>query len=157
VLLLGNVCFDDLVGDVATATAEGVPCPDMASPKPLAQVRKLRQQAIGTFALHPLDQATNGNVRRDGDHHRDMSRRDRPLQDIDTRFLALVTDDSAYPFRHLTAQALVTVLGDPDDMQGERESRVGAVALVTHTPQFTENLLKLPPKGVSFAPPNWRQ
>src|SRR5262249_11643543 len=45
--LLGNVRFDDLVGHVATAPAEVAPCPDMAAPKPLAQVRKPRQEAIG--------------------------------------------------------------------------------------------------------------
>jgi hypothetical protein len=76
----------------------------------------------------------------------DMIRRDMPLQDIDPRFLALFPDDSAHPFCHLTAQYLVPVLGDPDDMKVDRESRVGAVARVTHTPQSTENLLKLPPK-----------
>jgi hypothetical protein len=89
----------------------------MTAPKSLAQVRKLRQEAIGAFALHPLDQATDGDMRRDGDHHMDMIWRDMPLQDIDTRFLALFTDDSAHPFGHLTAQDLVTVFGDPDDME----------------------------------------
>ena len=87
----------------------------------------------------------------------DMIRRDMPLQDIDTRFLALFTDDSAHPFCHLTAQYLVTVLGDLDNMEVDRERRVGAVAIVTHTPQSTENLLKLPPEGGGFNPPNWRQ
>jgi hypothetical protein len=34
---------------------------------------------------------------------------------------------------------------------------MGAMALVTHVPQSTQNLLQLPPKGRGFDPPNWRQ
>jgi hypothetical protein len=143
--------------NVATATAEGAPCPDMTAPKPLAQVWKLCEETIGTFALHPLDQATDRDVRRDRDHDMDMIRGDMPLQDIDTRFLALFTDDGPDPFGHLIAQDLVTVLGDPDDMEVDGKCRMGAMAIVTHTPQSTENRLKLPPKGGGFAPPNWRQ
>jgi hypothetical protein len=34
---------------------------------------------------------------------------------------------------------------------------MGAMAIVTHAPQSTQNLLKLPPQGGGFAPPNWGQ
>jgi hypothetical protein len=74
----------------------------MAPPKASAQVRELGEQAIGTFALHPLDQATARDVRRDGDHHMDMIRRDMPLEDIDAALLALFPDDGTDPFRDLT-------------------------------------------------------
>jgi hypothetical protein len=49
----------------------------MAPPKPLAQVRELGEQALGTFAFHPLDEATDGDMRRDGEHDLDMIRRGR--------------------------------------------------------------------------------
>ena len=152
--LLGHVGFDGLVGHVTTAAAEVAPCSDTTTPKPLAQVWKLREEPIGTFALHPLDQATDRDVRRNRDHDMDMIRGDMPLQDIDTRLLALFTDNGPDPFGHLTAQDLVTVLGDPDDMEVDGKRRMGAMAIVTHTPQSTENLLKLPPKGGGFVPPN---
>ena len=51
----------------------------------------------------------------------------------------------------------MAVLGDPDDMEGDGKRRMGAMAIVTHVPQSTQNLLKLPPKGGGFAPPNWGQ
>src|SRR5262249_40162031 len=118
---------------------------------------KLGEQALGTCALHALDQATDRDVRRDGDHHMPMIRRDMPLQDIDASFLTLFTDESAHPFCHLATQDFVAILGDPDDVQVDREGRRRTTAIVTHAPECIENLLKLPPKGGGFAPPNWRQ
>jgi hypothetical protein len=59
----------------------------MLSPKPPTQLRKLGEQAIGTFALYVLDQPTDSDVRWDGDHDMDMIGGDRPLEDIDVRLL----------------------------------------------------------------------
>ena len=87
----------------------------------------------------------------------DMVGCDVPLEDIDAGLLALFTDDGTDPFCDLTAPYLVAICGDPDDMEGEGKGRMGAMAIVTHAPQSTKNLLKLPPKGGGFAPPNWRQ
>ena len=87
----------------------------------------------------------------------DMIWRDVPLQDIDAGLLALFTDNGTYSFCNLTAQHFVAILGDPDDMEVDGKRRMGAMAIVTHAPQSTQNLLKLPPKGGGFAPPNWRQ
>jgi hypothetical protein len=64
----------------------------MASPKPLVQRRKFCQQAIGAFALHPLDQVTDRSMRPNRDHHMHMSREDMALQNIDARFLILFPD-----------------------------------------------------------------
>jgi len=74
----------------------------MAPPKASAQVWELGEQAIGTFTFHPLDQATDRDMRRDGDQHMDMIRRDMPLEDIDAGLLALFPDDGTDPFRNLT-------------------------------------------------------
>ena len=155
--LLRTVCLADLVGDVAATAAQGAPGPAMAPPKPLAQMRELGEQAIGAFAFHALDEPTDGDVRRDGDHHMDMVGGDVTLEDIDVGLLALFPDNGTHPFCDFPAQHLMAVLGDPDDMEVDGKRRMGAVAIVTHVPQSTENLLKLPPKGVGFAPPNWRQ
>ena len=152
--LLGNVRFDDLVGDVAAAATKVAPRPDMAPPKALPHMGKFGQQPIGAFAFHPLDQAADRDVRRDGDHHMDMVGQDLPLEDIDAGLLALFTDDATAPFCDLTTQHLLAVRGDPDDMQVDGKRRMGAMAIVTHVPQSTQNLLKLPPKGGGFAPPN---
>src|SRR5207245_1688774 len=81
--LLRNIGFDGLVGDVAAAAAKVAPRLDMASPKALPHMRKFGQQTIGAFAFHPLDQATDRDVRWDRDHHMDMVWRDMPLEDID--------------------------------------------------------------------------
>ena len=78
--LLRNVRLDDLVSDMAATAAKVAPCPDMAAPKALPYVRKLGEQAVGTFAFHPLDEATDGDVRSDGDHDMDMIRRDMPCR-----------------------------------------------------------------------------
>jgi hypothetical protein len=51
----------------------------------------------------------------------------------------------------------VAILGDPDDMQMDGKGRMGTMAVVTHATESTANLLKLPPKGGGFTPPNWRQ
>ena len=128
-----------------------------ASPKPFPHMRKLRQQTIGAFAFHPLDQATDRDVGRDGDHHMDMICRDMSLQHIDARLLTRFADNGADPFCDLTAQHLVAILGDPDDMEVNGKRRMGAMAIVTHVPQSTQNLLKLPPQGGGVAPPNRRQ
>ena len=87
----------------------------------------------------------------------DMVGRDVPLEEIDASLLALFTDDGPNPFGHLTAQHFMAVLGDPDDMEVDGKRRMGAMAIVTHALQSTQNQLKLPPKGGGFAPPNRRQ
>ena len=155
--LLRNVRFDDFVRDMAAAAAEGAPRPDMAAPKALPQMRELGQQTIGAFAFHALDQATDRDVRWDRDHHMDMARRDVPLEDIAAGLLALFTDNGPDPLGDLTAQHFMAVLGDPDDMEVDGKRRMGAMAIVTHALQSTQNRLKLPPQGGGFAPPKRRQ
>ena len=129
----------------------------MAPPKPLAQVRELGEQALGTFAFHPLDEATDGDMRREGDHDMDMSRRDMPLQDSDARLPTFFPYHRPHPLCDLTAQDLGAICGDPHDMEVDGKRRMGAMAIVTHGPQSIQNLLKLPPQGGGFDPPNWRQ
>src|SRR6266705_4923527 len=114
--LLRNVRLDDLVRDIAAAATKVAPCPDMAPPKPLAQVRKLGEQAIGAFAFHPLDQATDGDVRWDRHHDMDMIRRDMSLENVHPCLLAFLADDGTDSFGDLTAQHLMAILGDPDDV-----------------------------------------
>ena len=101
--LSGHVRFDDLVGDVAATAAQGASRPHIATPKALPPLGKFGQQ---TLELWPciLDQATAGDVQRDGDHHVAMIRRDMSLQDIDPRFLTCFADKSADPFCTLTTQ-----------------------------------------------------
>jgi hypothetical protein len=70
--LLPNVRFDDLVCGVATVTTEVAPYPDMTSPKLIAQVGEFGEQAIALLVLHPIDQATDGDMRPDRDHHMDI-------------------------------------------------------------------------------------
>ena len=94
---------------------------------------------------------------RNRDHDMDMVRRDVPLEDIDAGLLALFTDDGPDPFCHLTAQHFMAVLDNPDDMEVDGKRCMGAMAIVTHALQSTQNRLKLPPKGGGFAPPNRRQ
>ena len=155
--LLRNVRLNDLVRDVAAPAAKVAPGPDMTAPKSPAEVGKFGQEAIGAFAFHALDQATDGDVWRDGDHDMDMIRRDMPLEDIHARLLTFFPDNGAHPFGDLTTQHFMAILGDPDDVQVDREGRMRATAIVTHASESSENLLKLPPKGGGFAPPNWRQ
>jgi len=88
----------------------------MAPPKALPHVGKFGQQPIGAFALHPLDQAADRNMRRDGDHHMDMVWGNVPLEDIDAGLLTLFPDDGSDSLCNLTAQHLVAIFGDPDDM-----------------------------------------
>jgi hypothetical protein len=80
-----------------------------------------------------------------------------PLENIDASLLALFPDNGSDPFGHLTAPHFMAVLGDPDDMEVDGKRCMGAMAIITHAPQSTQNLLKLPPKGRGFAPPNRRQ
>ena len=155
--LLRNVRFDHFVRNIAAAAAEVAACPDMAPPKALPHMRKFGQQPLGAFAFHPLDQATDGDLRREGDHDMDMIRRDMPLQDSDARLPTCFPDNRPHPLRNLTAQDLVAIFGDPHDMEVEGKRRMGTMAIITHVPQSTQNLLKLPPKGGGFDPPNWRQ
>ena len=48
----------------------------------------------------------------------------------------------------------MAVLGDPDDMEMDRKRCVGAMAVVTHARESSENLLKLPPKGGALTLPS---
>ena len=145
------------VRDVATAATEVAPRPHVTSPKAAVQMGELGAQARGAFALHPLDQATDRDVRGNRDHDMDMVRGEMPLEDIDAGLLAFFPDDGPDPFRDLATQHFMALLGDPDDREMDGKRRMGAMAIITHAPQSTQDLLKLPPKGGGFAPPNWRQ
>ena len=79
------------------------------------------------------------------------------LENVHPGLLTFLTDDGTDPFGHITPQHFVAILGDPDDVQVDRKGCVGTMAIVTYVPQSTKNLLKLPPKGGGFAPPNGRQ
>ena len=101
-----------------------------ASPKPFPHMRKLRQQTIGAFAFHPLDQATDRDVGRDGDHHMDMICRDMSLQHIDARLLTRFADNGADPFCDLTAQHLVALPGGDGSTSGWCTCRAALVRVV---------------------------
>ena len=73
------------------------------------------------------------------------------LEDIDTGLLALFPNDGPAPFRDLTTQHFMAILGDPDDVEMDGKCGRGAMAIVTHALQSTQNRLKLPPKGGGFA------
>jgi hypothetical protein len=83
-----------------------------------------------------------------------MIRQDMPLQDIYARLATLLPHYRAHPFGYLFVQYLMPILRDPDHMQVDREDGVGAMTILTHASKLTKNLLKLPPKGGSFNPPN---
>jgi hypothetical protein len=75
----------------------------------------------------------------------------------DPRLLPRFAQGVRNPCCHLTAQPLRTILGAPDAMEVDGERCLGTMAIVTHAPESSENLLKLPPQGGGFAPPNRRQ
>jgi len=107
--------------------------------------------------LHPLDQATERDGRWDREHPRDMVWRHGPVEESDAGLRALVPDEGPDPSCDRTAPHLVTILGDLDDREVDGTRCRGAMARVTHGPQSTQKLLKLPPQGGGFAPPNRRQ
>src|SRR5262249_58080596 len=76
---------------------------------------------------------------------------------IDARLPTFFPYNRPHPLSDLTAQDLVAIFGDPHDMEVDGNRCMGAMAIVSHVPQSTQNLLKLPPKGGGFDPPNWRQ
>ena len=80
-----------------------------------------------------------------------------PWQAIDARLPPCFPSNRPPPLSARTAQDLGAICGAPHDMEVDGTRRLGAMALVTHGPQSTQNLLKLPPKGGGFDPPNWRQ
>jgi hypothetical protein len=86
-----------------------------------------------------------------------MLREAMALEDSNTGFLTLLLDKRTPPLSALTTPDLATLFGDPDAMEVDRPWRLGAMAGVTHAPESTKNLLKLPPQGGGFAPPNGRQ
>ena len=108
---------------------------------------EMRRADERTVALHPLDEAPESDMRGDRAPHMDMLRREMPVEDSAPRLLTCCADTSVAPFRHLATQPFVTILGDPDNREMERKRRPGARARVTHVPECTENLLRLPPKG----------
>ena len=65
--LLRNIRLDDLIGDVAATAAKVAPGQDMAAPKALPYVGKFPQETRGAFPFHPLDEATDRDVGRDGE------------------------------------------------------------------------------------------
>jgi hypothetical protein len=107
--------------------------------------------------LQPRAQATDRDVWGDREHHMDMVWRDGPVEDSDAGLLALVTDDGPAPFCDLPAQHRVAIRGAPDEREVDGKRRLAAMASVTQVPQSTQKLLKLPPQGRGFAPPNRRQ
>jgi hypothetical protein len=109
-----HVRLDDLVSDVVAPAAQGASCPAMAAPQALPHGWKCGEQTRGTFALHPLDEATDLDMRGERAHPMAMLWRAMPVEDIAPRLLTCFADTSAAPFRHLATQPFVALLGDPD-------------------------------------------
>jgi hypothetical protein len=97
--LLRHVRLDDLVSDVVAPAAQGASCPAMAAPQALPHGWKCGEQTRGTFALHPLDEATDLDMRGERAHPMAMLWRAMPVEDIAPRLLTCFADTSAAPFR----------------------------------------------------------
>ena len=63
-----------------------------------------------------------------------MIRGDMAPQNLYSGFTALFAYDFAYPFSHLTAKHLATILGDSHDMQVDRKNGVGTMTIIAHGP-----------------------
>src|SRR5438132_12203568 len=95
--LLRNIRLDDFVRDIAATAAKVAPRPHMAPPKALPHMRTFGQQPLGAFAFHPLDQATDRDVRWDRDHYMDMVGLNVHLEERVAGIMAPFTDHGPDP------------------------------------------------------------
>jgi hypothetical protein len=99
-------------------------------------------KARRTLPFDPLDQSADRHLRGNRDHDRHMISGDMAPQNLHSGFAALFAYDFAYPFGHLTAKNLATILGDPHDMKVmagvglilDRKNGVGTMTIIIHGP-----------------------
>src|SRR5881227_40176 len=78
-VLISNVLGNNFIGYIPRTATEIAARPQVPSPKLLLQVRKLRQQMMGCFALQPLQQSADGYLRRNRKEQMHMILRHVPL------------------------------------------------------------------------------
>ena len=163
--LIVDVLLDHLVRDVAAGDGEIASCPEVASPEGLADGGEEGEELVGAFPFEALHEVGNGEVRRVGGEEVDMIDRHFPRDDLDVLLLADLTDEIPDFFPHLPVEHLLTVLGDPDEVDLEVVLAVGSGAVVPHGQKAAYGSrgtgavkLKSPPKGGGFSPiPRWGQ
>jgi len=135
-VLIGDVLFDDFIGDVARADAEVAARPQMSPPELLLQMRELVQQFVRTLPLEHLHEATDGDSRRHADEEMDMVFRDVSFHDRDFVRAADFAEQFSDPQPDFTAHHWLAILRDPDQVQVDAKDRMCAVPIIRHAPNL---------------------
>lgn len=148
------------VGHVAAAATKIPPCPQVATPKLLLQMRKLAQHLVRTLTLQPLYQSTDRYLRWYRHKQMHMIFRHMTLHDRHFVLPANLPYQISHSRRHFPRQRWSPILRRPYYVQMYLENRVRAVSIFLHpqTLSYCElNVLKLSPKGEGFDPPKMGQ
>lgn len=130
--LIGNVLFDDFIGDIARTDAEVAARPQMSPTELLLQRRELMQQFVGTLPLEHWHQATDGDARRHADEELNMVFRDVSFHDRHFVRAADFAEQCSDPQPDFTAHHWLAILRHPDQVPVEAKDRMCAVAIFRH-------------------------
>src|SRR3954470_4775457 len=131
-VLISNVLGNNFIGYIPRTATEIAARPQVPSPKLLLQVRKVRQQMMGCFALQPLQQSADRYLRRNRKEQMHMILRHMPLHYLYFVLPANVTDQVAHSHRYISRQRRPSVLRDPHQMQMNLKYRVRAPSVFWH-------------------------
>src|SRR3954451_22853762 len=131
-VLISNVLGNNFIGYIPRTATEIAARPQVPSPKLLLQVRKVRQQMMGCFALQPLQQSADRYLRRNRKEQMHMILRHMPLHYLYFVLPANVTDQVAHSHCYISRQRRPSVLRDPHQMQMNLKYRVRAPSVFRH-------------------------
>lgn len=159
--LIRNILLDDLIRHVAATTTKVATCPEMATPKLLAQMQKFLEQFVRRCSFDALHQAADRDLR---------WKRDEPMHMVfgpmafDDNHVIVVTDFAnqlTHPLTRHPTQRGASIFGHPHEVQVDVENGVRAAPIgITHGDSLhvgAAGVLKPAPKDEGFDPPRGRQ
>jgi len=148
------------VGHVTAAATKISPCPQVAPPKLLLQMRKFAQQLVRTLPLQPLYHSADRYLRRDRYKQMHMIFRHMTLHNRHFVLPTYLPDQISHSRCHFSRQRWTPILRRPYYVHMNLENRVRAVSIFLHPQTLSYcqlNVLKLSPKGEGFDPPKMGQ
>ncbi len=124
-----DVLIDHLFGDVSRAPCPIANGPEVPAPVALLEVREFILKMMRCSAFEALHDAGYGKTRRIFDVHVDVVAPHGSFENADVFTITHLDEELPASFLHFSREDVVTVLCDPDQMDGQSSDRMATVAI----------------------------
>ena len=136
-ILLLDVLHYHFICHVAAAATKIPSRPDVPTPELLSQMRKLRQQLVGSLPFQPLQQPADRHLRRDTYKQMNVISRDVPLHYRYFVRRAYLSNQISHSQTDFACERRPSVFRRPNNMQMNLEDGMSAAPVIFHAATLT--------------------